>query len=223
MQFYDGRGGGPYHAPYLAMRIIAWNCRGADRALTVKALKELIRESNPDLVFPSETKIKFKRINMICDRLKFVDSWCVNANRLSGGLMLFWRSGVDLEVVFSNKNMIVALVFSNPPEALWLLFAIYGPIQRSKKGKFWEMLENMVSSFLGPQVVIGDLNCIKRAKEKHGGCVVAESSVSHLRDSMSNTSTIDLGFTSLSFTWSNKREGLATIKESLDQCICDQE
>ena len=52
---------------------------------------------------------------MICDKLMFVDSWCVDANGLSGGLTLFWRSGVDLEVDFSNKNMIVALVFSDPP------------------------------------------------------------------------------------------------------------
>ena len=85
------------------------------------------------------------------------------------------------------------------------------------------MLENMVSSFSGPWVVIGDLNCIKQAKEKHVGCVVAKSSISHLRDFMSNTGTIDLGFTSPSFTWSNKKEGLANIKERLDQCICDKE
>ena len=102
------------------------------------------------------------------------------------------------------------------PKAPWLLFAIYGTIQRSKKGKFWEVLENMVSSFSGPWVVIGDLNCLKRAKEKHVGCVVAKSSISHLRDFMSNTGAIDLGFTGPSFTWSNRREGLANIKERLD-------
>ena len=135
---------------HLAMRTIAWNCRGAGRASTVRALKELIHESNPDIVFLSETKIKSMRINKICDRLKFVDSWCVDADGLSGGLALFWRLGVELEMVFSNKNMIMALVYSDPPEAPWLLFAIYGPIQRSKKEKFWGLLENMVSTFSGP-------------------------------------------------------------------------
>ena len=97
------------------MRTIAWNCRAVGRAPTIRALKELIRESNLDLFFLSETKIKSKRINMICDRLMFVDSWCVDANGLSRGLALFWRSGVNLEVAFSNKNMMVALVFSDPP------------------------------------------------------------------------------------------------------------
>ena len=74
----------------------------------------------------------------ICDRLKFVDSWCVDSVGKSGGLALFWRMGVDLDVVFSDKNMIVALVYSDPP---------------------------------------------------------------------------DLGFIGPSFTWSNKREGLANIRE----------
>uniref|UniRef100_A0A7N2LQ01 Reverse transcriptase n=1 Tax=Quercus lobata TaxID=97700 RepID=A0A7N2LQ01_QUELO len=55
--------------------------------------------------------------------------------------------GVDIDVVFSDKNMIVALVYSDPP---------------------------------------------------------------------------DLGFIGTSFTWSNKREGLANIRERLDQCLCDQ-
>nr|POE56987.1 hypothetical protein CFP56_45518 [Quercus suber] len=40
---------------------------------------------------------------------------------------------------------------------------------------------------------------------------------------MVNTGAIDLGFIGPSFTWSNRREGLANIKEKLDQCLCDQE
>ena len=40
---------------------------------------------------------------------------------------------------------------------------------------------------------------------------------------MSNIGAIDLGFSGPSFTWSNRREGLANIKERLDQCLCDQE
>jgi len=40
---------------------------------------------------------------------------------------------------------------------------------------------------------------------------------------MSNIGAIDIGFTGPSFTWSNRREGLANINEMLDQCLCNQE
>nr|POE99080.1 hypothetical protein CFP56_56264 [Quercus suber] len=33
---------------------------------------------------------------------------------------------------------------------------------------------------------------------------------------------IDLGFIGPSFTWSNRREGIASIRERLYQCLCDQ-
>ena len=93
----------------------------------MRALKELICGASPDIIFLSKTKIKTSNVRNICDRLNFVDSWCVDSVGVSGGLALFWRMGADLEVVFSDKNMIVALGYSDPPEALWLLFAIYGP------------------------------------------------------------------------------------------------
>ncbi|XP_023915429.1 uncharacterized protein LOC112026997 [Quercus suber] len=133
------------------------------------------------------------------------------------------RKGVDLEVVYSDKNMFAVLVFSDPPESSWILFAIYRPYRRAKRKVFWEMLGNMVNSFSGPWAVIRDLNCIKRSDEKCGGRVVSECSVNCLKDFMSNTGAIDLGFNGPSFTWSNRREGLANIKERLDQCLCDQE
>ena len=205
------------------MRTLAWNCRGAGRASTVRAIRELIRESTPEVVFLSETKSKTPRIGMINYKLKYVDFHCVEPSEHSGGLALFWRLGVDLEVVYSDLNLIAALVYSDPPNSPWLLFAVYGPCKSSKKMNFWRMIENMVLSFSGPWVIIGDLNCIKRMDEKRGGRSTSGSSDNCLKDFMSNTSAIDLGFTGPSFTWSNRCEGLTNIKERLDQCLCNQE
>lgn len=73
----------------------------------------------------------------------------------ASGLALLWSLGVELEVMYSDKNMITTLVYSDPPNSPWLLFAIYGPCKRNKRIMFWEMLENMVLSFSEPWIVIG--------------------------------------------------------------------
>ena len=70
--------------------------------------------------------------------------------------------------------------------------------------------------------MIRDFNCIKQDREKCGGRIVAESSANCLRDFMMTLGAIDLGFIGPSFTWLNRRKGLASIRERLDQCLCDQ-
>ena len=70
---------------------------------------------------------------------------------------------------------------------------------------------------------MGDFNSIKGSKEKKGGRHVGESLVNSLRDFINNTSAIDLDFIGSSFTRSNRREGLANIRQRLYQCLCDQE
>ena len=59
----------------------------------MRALKELIRGASPDIIFLSETKIKTPNVRNICDRLKFVDSWCVDLVGVSGGLAFFLENG----------------------------------------------------------------------------------------------------------------------------------
>ena len=126
-------------------------------------------------------------------------------------------------MVFSDDNVIAALIYSDPVRSPWLLFCIYGPPRKAKRKRFWAKLEEMVKAFSGPWVVFGDFNSIKELGEKKGGSNVFGSSVNDLRSFMNNTGAIDLEFSGPVFTWTNRREGLANIKERLDQCFCDHE
>nr|POE54654.1 hypothetical protein CFP56_47295 [Quercus suber] len=205
------------------MLLLAWNCRGIGRDSKVRALKELIRALNLDLVFLSETKIQSPRINRIKTCLNFFDYFYVEANGRAGGLALFWRMGVDLEIVYSDSNVIASLIYSDPDRSPWMLFCVYGPPRRAKRKKIWAKVEELAKSFSGPWAVMGDFNSIKGSKEKKGGRHVGESSVNSLRDFINNTGAIDLDFIGPSFTWSNRCEGLANIRQRLDQCLGDQE
>ena len=132
------------------MHILAWNCRGIGRDSKVRALEELIRASNSDLVFLSETKVKSPRINRIKTQLNFFVCFYVEANGRAGGLALFWRMGVDLEIIYLDSNIIASLIYFDPERSPWMLFCVYGPPRRAKRKKFGVKVEDLAKSFLGP-------------------------------------------------------------------------
>ena len=162
----------------LGMRTLAWNCRGAGRAPTVRALKALIREESPDVVFIAKSKSKARRIERIRSSIGFVDKFCVEPVGKSGGLAIFWKA---------------------------------------------RRLEELVSAFAGPWLVMGDFNCVDSNLDKRGGRYLGEASTRSFRNFVHATGAIDLGFIGSRFMWSNKREGLANIKERLDKAVCNQE
>ena len=140
-----------------------------------------------------------------------------------GGLALFWKLGVDLEVVYSDNHVIAALVYSYHPEYVWLLIAVYGPPYVAKRRSFWSFLENLICSFFGLWLIIGDLNSIVKKSEKRGGSSSGLSSSSSFLNFVSNTEAIDLGLNGLRFTWSNQREGWANVRERLDRGLCNDD
>ena len=82
-------------------------------------------------------------------------------------------------------------------------------------------MKDLISSLSGPWLIIGDLNSICNSVDKKGGRLGGSSDSNWLNDFVANSGAIDLGFYGPQFTWSNKREGLANIKERLDRGMCD--
>ncbi|KAF3951928.1 hypothetical protein CMV_022471 [Castanea mollissima] len=110
---------------------------------SIRALKALIREESLDVVFLAESKSKSRKIEKIRSRIGFVDKYCVDPVGKSGGLAIFWKAGVDLEIVYSNKNVIASLVYSDPPSSPWLFLLIYGPPHVNGMARFWKCLEDL--------------------------------------------------------------------------------
>ena len=98
------------------MRTLACNCRGAGKASTVRSLRSLIRNSSPNLVFLSETKIKALRVEKIRVKLNFVDSFCVDAIRgcqwllkQFGHFVETWhgiRGSLFKQICYSSSNLL---------------------------------------------------------------------------------------------------------------------
>jgi hypothetical protein len=128
-----------------------------------------------------------------------------------------------LEVVFSNKHIIASLIYSDPLDSPWMLLSIRGSPEHKFRKKFWVLMKDLISSFSGPWLIIGDLNSLCSNIDKKGGRLGGNSDSNWLNDFVANSGAIDLGFYGPQFTWSNKREGLANIKERLDRGLCDPE
>ena len=141
----------------------------------------------------------------------------------SGDPAIFWKAGVDLEIVYSDKNVIASLVYSDPSSSPWLFLLIYGPPHVNGRARFWKCLEDLVSAFAGSRLVMRDFSYVDNNLDKRGGRYLGEGSTKSFSNFVHGIGEIDLGFIGSRFTWSNKHEGLANIKERLDKAVCNQE
>jgi hypothetical protein len=128
------------------------------------------------------------------NRLGFFLISQVVATGTSGGLVLSWQPGVDLECFVSNKNNISTWCFSDPPQSPWIFSCVYGPPNRSDIMAFWESFASVGDSFEAFWLCIGDFNLILVQYEKHGGRPVASSSHHPFKRFINHFGMIDLGF-----------------------------
>jgi hypothetical protein len=198
------------------MKILSWNCRGLYRPAAVQTLRRLIRDQSPHILFMSETKIP-PQIFAALNRLGFFLLTQVVASGTSGGLVLSWRPGVDLECFSSNKNNIIAWCYSDPPQSPWILSCVYGPSKRSDRAAFWDNFAAIGEGFEASWLCIGDFNSMLDQSEKRGGRPVDSSSHCLFKKFINHFGMIDVGFAGNPFTWNNNRKGVGNIKERLDK------
>jgi exonuclease III len=131
------------------MKILAWNCRGLTRPAAVRSLRMLIRDNSPDLLFLSKTKASPSQVSAILNSLGFFFLSQVLPIGSSGGLVLSWRPGIDLECFITNKHNISAWIFSDPSSP-WIISCLYGPPNKRDKPAFWDSLKSVGDGFAAP-------------------------------------------------------------------------
>jgi hypothetical protein len=177
----------------------------------------LIRIHSPDILFLSETKSPHSQVSSILHSLGFFLMCQVAPIGSNGGLALSWRPGVDLDCFISNKNHISAWCLSDPSYSPWIISCIYGPPNLRDKSAFWDSITFVSDNFACPWLCIGDLNFVLDQSKKQGSRFVASSSSCPFKKFIDHSGLVDLGFAGNPYTWCNKRQGLASIKERLDR------
>ena len=85
------------------MSCLTWNCCGLRNLRTGKELVEIIRVKDPFVVFLAETLADEVRLDTVQRNIEFDHQWMVQREGKGGGLVLFWRSSVNLKVEGSDK------------------------------------------------------------------------------------------------------------------------
>ena len=147
------------------MSCLVWNCRGLRNLRTGRELVELIRAKDPSVLFLAETLTDEARLEFIQNSINFDHRWVVPKVGCSGGLVLYWRSSINLTIEGSDKNFIHAVI-DKGLESEWFFTGFYGEPEIGRRSEAWEKLRRLNSSPERPWLCCGDFNEIVRQDEK---------------------------------------------------------
>lgn len=136
------------------MNPLSWNCRGLGTPRLVRALHDLVKRYNPEIVFLLETKSKTRRMERIKNRI---------------GFALLWSREIDLEIMSYTKNHIDVVIKETNSDFKWRFNGFYGHPETHKRCESWNLLAFLNSQYHLPWLCLGDFNEILSMDEKFGG------------------------------------------------------
>jgi hypothetical protein len=197
------------------MRILGLNCQGLGNAPTVRALLHVKKRSNPEVLFLSETHLDDYPAECLRRRLN-MDYKIVNpSNGRSGGVIMFWKKEIKIELIFSASKYIDVRVVERP-EKIRRLTGIYGEPRWEDKYKTWDKLRELNNNSDLPWVVFGDFNEILFSHEKEGGNPRPQPYMKNFREVLMDYNLEDIGFMGDPFTWKRGQ-----MRERLDRAVAN--
>ncbi|KAB2609074.1 hypothetical protein D8674_012242 [Pyrus ussuriensis x Pyrus communis] len=188
---------------------------------TVRALHGLIRKKRPSMIFLSETKMKDHRILGVRRRLGYVHGFDVSPVGSSGGLNLWWEDNLEVNIIFSSKHIIDAVMRIKGQTHWSRITGVYGTPYRGEKNLFWEWMVNHFTPTDIPWICGGDFNEFLWDHEKSGGVEVLYNRPRFLEEFLSSSQLMDLGFNGPAFTWRGMRKG-DWVEERLDRVMANE-
>lgn len=120
-----------------------------------------------------------------------------------GGLALFWKQNLNVEILSSDHNCIDTRVIFE--EKTFYASFVYGDPDRPKRKEVWKKITDLAQSRDLPWFLTGDFNEILDNTEKQGGRARAESSFGDFRAFMSECDLYDLQYSGNFLSWRGVR------------------
>ncbi|XP_021321426.1 uncharacterized protein LOC110437330 [Sorghum bicolor] len=196
------------------MKILAWNCRGLANHRAVRALLEVQRWENPDVLFLSETHLSKAKAENLKQKVGCEKFAIHESDGRSGGLLMLWKKEVVVKPVNISQYYIDVVMGE---EEEWHLTGIYGDPYH--KEQTWEALRELKDSMSTlPWLMMDDFNEILLHHEKEGGRARSQSQLQDFQDALDDCGLFDMGYTRDIFTWHRGR-----IRERLDRGVINDQ
>ncbi|KAF7152387.1 hypothetical protein RHSIM_Rhsim01G0140300 [Rhododendron simsii] len=185
------------------------------------ALGDLLCKNHPSIVFLMETKNNKVFLETIRHKLGFNSGTYVKPVGLSGGLALWWKTEVDIDIETSSKNIVHTKISNNSNSYVWAASFIYGCPNREGRDQVWENLRGIWRSEILPWFGIGDFNEILSTEDKMGENSPNPARHISFHGMLLACGLIDLGFKGPKFTWRNNRRNGDLIMERIDMAFAN--
>lgn len=194
------------------MKILSWNCRGLGNGLAVRALLDVQKQCNPEVMFLSETHLDDYRATCLRWWLKLDYKIIFLDDGRKGGLIVFWKREANVQIIYAHSNYIDVRIFDAEKE--WRLIGFYGEFAWQQKYLTWQRLRGLNAQHNLPWLVLGDFNEILSNDEKEGGNQRPLRYIQAFQQALNDCSLDDLGYVGDKFTWQRGR-----IRERLDRGV----
>ncbi|XP_060965331.1 uncharacterized protein LOC133034293 [Cannabis sativa] len=140
------------------MSLCSWNARGLGSPRAFRNLSLLVKQHQPMMLFVMETKLPAGRGTDLKHKLRFDSVLEVPRQGFGGGILLFWKDCIDVNVISYSLNHVDCII-NNFNGKAWHFSGYYGSPYVNLKSVTWTLLNRLFDTApLLPWLVMGDFN-----------------------------------------------------------------
>ena len=128
----------------------------------------MVQAKAPTVVFLAKTLANEARLEYVKDWIRFDKKFVVQRINKGGGLVVYWKNDILVDVVSSSLNHIDMVINKNS-EAAWRFIGFYSEPETHKWHESWDHLRCLHQLNSLPWLCAGDFNEIVKQSKKLGG------------------------------------------------------